>query len=139
MGLLNRFKKSDTGIPAQKKVAQDTDTKKVVAKVAKKKAVSAGSSTSSTQNVVLRPLVTEKTAVLASNGKYVFVVSGDANRVQVKIAIKEMFGITPTFVNIQNVRGKRVRFGKRHGKRSDWKKAIVTLPEGQKINVYEGV
>ncbi len=137
MGLLNRFKKSDSGMPVQKKApveARSTDIQ-----VTKKNSVKVGSSSAVTTDVVIKPLVTEKTAVLASGGKYVFVVSGGANRVQVKIAIKEMFGVMPTFVNIQNVRGKRVRFGKRHGKRSDWKKAIVTLPEGQKINVYEGV
>ena len=50
-----------------------------------------------------------------------------------------MYGITPVSVNIQNVRGKRVRFGRVRGKRKDWKKAIVTLPEGKTINVYDGV
>jgi large subunit ribosomal protein L23 len=137
MGLLNRFKKSDSGMPVQKKAPVEAKTADV--KVVKKKSAKIGSSSAVTTDVVIKPLVTEKTAVLASIGKYVFVVSGGANRVQVKIAIKEMFGVMPTFVNIQNVRGKRVRFGKRHGKRSDWKKAIVTLPKGQKINVYEGV
>ncbi|NQV89654.1 MAG: 50S ribosomal protein L23 [Parcubacteria group bacterium] len=137
MSLLNRFKKSDSEIPVKKKALSEAKLPDV--QVAKNKSVKAGSLSAVTTDVVVKPLVTEKTAVLASNGKYVFVVSGGANRVQVKIAINEMFGVMPTFVNIQNVRGKRVRFGKRHGKRSDWKKAIVTLPKGQKINVYEGV
>lgn len=92
-----------------------------------------------TSNVIVRPLVTEKSAVLGAASTYVFVVTKQANRIAVRSAIKEMYGITPTRVNIQNVPGKWVRFGRSQGKRSDWKKALVTLPKGKTINVYEGV
>ena len=138
MGILKRIKKSDADTKATEEKVEDVVAapKATKKKVASKKSKS---SKASETNVILRPLVTEKTAVLASAGKYVFVVSTGANRIQVKTAIKEMFGVAPTSVNIQNVRGKRVRFGKRRGKRSDWKKAVVSLPKGQKINVYEGV
>jgi len=83
--------------------------------------------------------VTEKSATLSSANQYVFIVRKEANRIQVRSAIKAMYGITPTSVNIQNYRGKKVRFGRRLGQRRDWKKAIITLPAGKTINVYEGV
>ncbi|MBI5794105.1 50S ribosomal protein L23 [Candidatus Uhrbacteria bacterium] len=92
-----------------------------------------------TSDVIVRPLVTEKAASLAGSNTYVFVVDKRANRIQVRSAIKQMYGITPLRVNIQNVSGKWVRFGRSQGKRSDWKKALVTLPAGKTINVHEGV
>jgi large subunit ribosomal protein L23 len=90
-------------------------------------------------DVILRPLVTEKAAVMTGTNTYVFVVKNDANRVAVRMAIKKMYGVDPVRVNIQNVEGKKKRFGHNIGKRSDWKKALVTLPAGKTINVHEGV
>ncbi|MBU0646354.1 50S ribosomal protein L23 [Patescibacteria group bacterium] len=89
-------------------------------------------------HVILHPLVTEKAAILASQGTYAFVVSTKANRIQVRDAVRALYGITPVNVNIQNVRGKKVRFGRLGGQRNSWKKAFVTLPEGKTIDVYEG-
>lgn len=89
--------------------------------------------------VILRPLVTEKAAIIAHAGQYSFLVAPNANRVAVRSAIKAMYGVIPESVNIQRVRGKFVRFGRAMGQRSDWKKAIVTLPKGKTIDVYEGV
>ncbi len=88
---------------------------------------------------IVRPLISEKSAHLAGSRQYVFVVRKDANRVQVRSAIKSMYGIAPVSVNLLNVRGKKVKFSSRQGARSDWKKAIVTLPVGQTINIHEGV
>lgn len=88
---------------------------------------------------IVRPLVTEKTAHLTQNGQYVFVVDPKANRLEIRQAIRAMYGVMPVCVNIQNVKGKVVRFGRTYGKRKDWKKAIVTLPKGKTIEVYEGV
>ncbi len=90
-------------------------------------------------DVIVRPLVTEKAAVMASAGQYMFVVTNDANRVEIRDAVRALYGIVPTSVNIQRVRGKQVRFGQRIGSRVSWKKAIVTLPKGKTIDVYEGV
>lgn len=87
--------------------------------------------------IILYPLVTEKAAVLAAQGIYVFVLSTRANRIQVRDAVKAMYGITPVNVNIQNIRGKKVRFGRHRGQRNSWKKAFVTLPKGETIDVYE--
>lgn len=90
-------------------------------------------------DVIVRPLVTEKAAVMTGTNTYAFVVKNDANRVAVRVAIKKMYGVDPVRVNIQNVEGKKKRFGRSIGKRSDWKKALVTLPSGKTINVHEGV
>ncbi|MBI4592469.1 50S ribosomal protein L23 [Candidatus Uhrbacteria bacterium] len=90
-------------------------------------------------DVIVKPLISEKSATLAGANQYVFVVRKNANRLQVRAAIKTMYGVSPESVNLLNVRGKKVRFGRREGSRSDWKKAIVTLPAGQTINVHEGV
>jgi large subunit ribosomal protein L23 len=90
-------------------------------------------------DIILRPIVTEKAAHLAAEGQYVFAIAPHATKVQVKNAIRIMYGMTPISVNMQVVEGKAVRFGRSLGKRKNWKKAIVTLPEGKKIEVYEGV
>jgi len=89
--------------------------------------------------ILVKPLVTEKASVKASENKYFFEVAGKANKIEVAKAIFEVYGIKPLKVNIINHTGKKVRYGRTKGVRSDWKKAIVTLPEGKSINVYEGV
>ncbi len=92
-----------------------------------------------TDAIIIKPYITEKTAILADANQYVFVVNRKANQVAIRNAVKEMYGVTPVRVNVQNYAGKRVRFGRVRGKRKNWKKAIVTLPKGSKIDVYEGV
>ena len=87
--------------------------------------------------LILRPLVTEKSAYLTSLGKYVFEVAPHANRIAVQQAIAKRYGVRPLSVHLQNVRGEAVRFGRHLGKQKSWKKAIVTLPKGQKIDVHE--
>ena len=89
--------------------------------------------------ILVRPLVTEKAANMGVQDKYAFAVSGSANKIEVAKAIFEVYGVKPKAVNIINLMGKRVRYGKTAGRRSDWKKAIVTLPKGKTIKVYEGV
>jgi large subunit ribosomal protein L23 len=89
--------------------------------------------------VLVKPLVTEKGANFATSGKYLFEVAGSTNKVEVKKAIEDVYGIKPLDVNIMNVLGKAKRVGRIKGKRKDWKKAIITLPKGKTINVYEGV
>jgi large subunit ribosomal protein L23 len=141
MGILNRFKKEDSS-NERKPEAQQAPATQAAVKVAPKvevKTVAPNKVSVAASGVIVKPLVTEKSATLGSANQYVFVVSKNANRIQVRSAIKAMYGIMPSRVNIQNVRGKAVRFGRARGKRKDWKKAIVTLPKGKTINVYEGV
>ncbi|KKR19937.1 MAG: 50S ribosomal protein L23 [Parcubacteria group bacterium GW2011_GWE2_39_37] len=89
--------------------------------------------------VLVKPLVTEKASVVASENKYIFSVDRDANKIEIAKAINEVYGIKPTEVNVIRVKGKKVRHGKTQGQRKDWKKAVVTLPAGKSIKVYEGV
>jgi large subunit ribosomal protein L23 len=89
--------------------------------------------------VLLRPVITEKAADQGAWNKYVFEVAMDANKISVSQAVKEVYGIRPVSVNVVSMRGKKVRYGRVRGCRKDWKKAIVTLPEGKTINLYEGV
>ncbi|OGH60204.1 MAG: 50S ribosomal protein L23 [Candidatus Magasanikbacteria bacterium RIFCSPHIGHO2_01_FULL_33_34] len=89
--------------------------------------------------ILIRPLVSEKSAVLEQMGTYAFVVDIKANKFQVKEAIREVYGVMPKKVRILNVEGKRTSFGQRLGKRSDWKKAFIKLPKGKTINIHEGV
>ena len=141
MGLLNKISKK-TDKNAEEKTVENVENKEEKKAVVQKKSKSTSKgkvvSGKILEDVVIHPLVTEKTATLASTGVYTFVIKGNANKVQVKSAIKSLYGITPASVNVQNVRGKRVRFGRLKGKRKDWKKAIVTLPKGKTIDVYEG-
>jgi large subunit ribosomal protein L23 len=90
-------------------------------------------------SVLLKSLVSEKAAAAETGGVYTFIVDKNANKFNIKQSVKEAYGIMPTKVRVINVEGKRVRFGQRRGKRSDWKKAIVTLPKGKTINIHEGV
>lgn len=120
---------------AAKKVAKKAPAKKT----AKKKDEVSLEARAKAHEVLLGPLVTEKTAMLSDHNILVLRVASDANRVAIRNAIKALYNVTPTKVNIMNVRGKRVRFGRTMGKRKDWKKAVITLPEGSHIDIFEGV
>lgn len=135
MGLLNRKKKTEEKKKEELKTEVQTEAKAVAAveSGAKKK----GSAASN--RLIIRPLVTEKAAVAQSLNKYSFIVSVDATKAQIKKAIKEIYGVEPKTVNTINVEGKRRRFGRTTGRRSDFKKALVTLPSGKSITIYEGV
>ncbi|MFA4830958.1 MAG: 50S ribosomal protein L23 [Patescibacteria group bacterium] len=90
-------------------------------------------------NILVRPIVSEKAAMVEKDGVISFVVSKGSNKIEIKKAIKELYGILPVKVRIMNIEGRKVRFGRQTGKRGDWKKAIVTLPKGQMVNIHEGV
>ena len=98
-----------------------------------------GTRTNNAYKILIRPLVTEKVSVIGALNKYGFEVALKANKIEIAKAIKEVYGINPTMVNVIKVKGKEVRYGKRSGKRKDKKKAIITLPKGKSINLYEGV
>ncbi|MGH7261599.1 MAG: 50S ribosomal protein L23 [Nitrospiraceae bacterium] len=90
------------------------------------------------QTVLVRPLLTEKMTALRESANQVgFLVRADANRVQIKQAIEALLKVKVERVNVLNVRGKVKRLGRFAGKRSDWKKAIVTLKKGEKLELYE--
>ena len=88
--------------------------------------------------VLVQPLLTEKITVLREKTNTVgFVVHPEANRVQIKQAVETLLKVKVEKVNLMNVRGKMKRLGRFSGKRSDWKKAFVTLKEGEKLEMYE--
>ena len=88
--------------------------------------------------VLVQPLLTEKITGLREKTNTVgFVVHPEANRVQIKEAVETLLKVKVVKVNLMNVRGKVKRLGRFSGKRSDWKKAFVTLKKGEKLEMYE--
>jgi large subunit ribosomal protein L23 len=89
--------------------------------------------------ILLRPLITEKSTILQDGqNKYAFQVDSRANKVQVKTAVEVSFSVKVTNVNMMTVKGKRKRFGRRQVQRPSWKKAVVSLKAGDKIQLFEG-
>ncbi len=90
--------------------------------------------------VVQRPLISEKSYAAVAAGKYVFRVRREANKREIARAVAEAFKVDVITVNTMRVPGKERRRGRTRGFQADWKKAIVTLKEGQKIeNLFQGV
>ena len=89
--------------------------------------------------VLRRPLITEKNTTLQAQGKYAFEVAGEANKHQIKQAVEKAFKVEVTAVNVMTVAGKGRRVGRRQVLTQSWKKAIVTLKPGDKIELFEGV
>lgn len=90
-------------------------------------------------DVLRRPVVTEKNTGLMDQNKYVFEADRRANKAQIKEAVEKAFNVTVTSVNVVTVPSKPKGFGRLRGRRPAWKKAIVTLKPGDKIEVFEGV
>ena len=89
--------------------------------------------------IIMRPLITEKAQIAAGHGKYAFEVDKRANKVQIKEAVEIAFSVTVRDVNTAVMKGKRRRYGRALTKQPDWKKAVVTLAPGDKIELFEGV
>jgi len=143
-----------------KKAAAATPTKTVKKEAVKKEVVSmqdlysgktpagksSGSKTVTTagklalaQQVLVKPIITEKATNLVTANKYVFMVAAGANKISIAQAVSAIYGVKPVAVNIINRQGKKVARGKVRGQRSDSKKAVVTLKKGETIKIYEGV
>ena len=98
------------------------------------------SGTKSHYNILKRPIITEKTSVANEElGQVAFEVRKDANKVEIKNAVEELFDVNVLRVNTSIVHGKRKRRGRIFGRLPNWKKAVVTLAEGQDIDFFEGV
>ncbi len=94
------------------------------------------------ENIIRRPiLLTEKASRLREESedrpKIIFEVNPKANKIQIKNAVEQLFNVTVTSVNTSNVRGKERRMGRGHGRMPNWKKAVVTLKEGDDIQFYD--
>ena len=90
------------------------------------------------RDIILRPVVSEKSYNLLDDGKYTFVVAPDANKTEIKIAIEQIFGVKVASVNTINRNGKRRRTRYGWGKRPDVKRAIVSVADGQRIDIFSG-
>ncbi len=166
MGLLDKFKKkSDKPSVKDEKSPKKVEEKKAVKKESaeqeevkteavvtpdgqlvnapkketKKKVKSKKEDTGEAHRVLIRPLISEKNSSLSIFNKYVFEVSTRTNKIEVRKAIKKVYGVDPIKVNIQNEIGRAVRYGRTEGRTKNWKKAIITLPQGQKIDIQEGI
>ncbi len=90
--------------------------------------------------IIRRPLITEKGTLLRDTlQQYIFEVDPHANKNQIKGAVEKLFNVHVVDVKTLNTRGKYKRVGTNVGKRSNWKKAYVTLKEGEKIEFFEGI
>ncbi|MBU0732373.1 50S ribosomal protein L23 [Patescibacteria group bacterium] len=148
MGLLDKFKtktkKKEQAIaeapqkgeqkpkaPRQARDEKVDKSKKPVIKAAKKK-----EDTKNAYKVLIKPLITEKAT---ATGTYLFAVNPKTNKQEIKKAIKIVYGVSPRKVNVINSGGRQVRWGQSKGSTKAWKKAIIYLNEGDKIDTFEGV
>jgi len=91
-------------------------------------------------DIIIRPVITEKSMNEMADRKYTFVVDRNANKIQIKKAVEEIFGVKVEKVNTMNMKGKRKRLGRFEGRRPNWKKAIVKITEDSKpIEFFEGM
>lgn len=145
----NKKTKSDSADKAEIKKEEKKDTTPSMEELYAEKESVVKSSSSKTKikktlksqafRVLVKPVVTEKATNLVSDNKYAFIVHKDANKISIAKTVKDVYGVEAIKVNIINMEGKRVSRGRIQGKRSDFKKALVTLKKGDSISLYEGV
>lgn len=85
--------------------------------------------------IILAPVVSEKTTMISAYNQYVFKVIKNATKREIKSAVEMLFGVNVEKVTTMNVKGKQKNYGRRIGRRSGWKKALVKVAEGQMIDV----
>lgn len=91
------------------------------------------------RELIIKPVITEKSVDLMADNTYCFKVAKKANKIEIKKAIEEIFKVRVTNVRTMNVKGKKKRVGRHVGMTSGYKKAIVTLAEGDTIEIFEGI
>lgn len=128
MGILNKIKeKSTKAKKTSEPVLEDKAPKESVVK------------SDFSARILLRPLVSEKSTHVESEKKYTFFVSPTATKVDVKRAVKEVYGVLPLKVNMIVGEGKTKQLGRIRGKRNNSKKAIVTIAKDKNLAIHEGV
>ena len=90
------------------------------------------------RDILLAPVVSEKSYALLDENKYTFLVRKDANKTQIKQAVEAVFGVTVLNVNTLNRTGKRIRTRQGFGKRNDTKRAIVSVASNDRIDIFGG-
>ena len=92
------------------------------------------------QDIIIRPIMTEKSITSVADKKYTFKVAKDSNKIEIAQAVEALFGVKVLKVNTMNCRGRAKRVGQNVGKKPDWKKAIITLTEDSKaIEFFESM
>ena len=90
------------------------------------------------RDILIRPIVTEKSTALMEQGKYTFRVPLAATKIQIRQAVEQIFKVKVQAVNTMRYEGKLKRMGRTQARRSDWKQAVVTLKPGEAIELFEG-
>lgn len=90
------------------------------------------------RDILIKPIVTEKSTALMEERKYTFRVPLSATKIQIRQAVEQIFKVKVQAVNTMRYEGKLKRMGRTQGRRSDWKKAVVTLKPGEAIELFEG-
>lgn len=148
MGIFSRKKRADKSKEKPKKdEAEDLDlktSKSADKEIRKQKGMKKGVKAElkkfeGVDRVLVKPLVTEKSSNFGMDNQYAFEVNTGANKIEIRKAIETYYKVRPVKVNVINVRGKNVRWGRARGMTKSWRKAVVTLHPGDKIEVYEGV
>ena len=134
MGIFSRKKENQKKPAAAEAPMKDDKAKAVEAPKAAKKA--APEITGEAHRVLLRPLVTEKSTNLAKDGQYAFEIGAKSNKIEVKTAIKSVYGVDALRVRVMTILGKPIRTKSGYSRRSTWRKAIVTLKKGETIDVF---
>lgn len=144
MAFWDKFKKQQGSAPTSNKkeavsVKAVKKEEKAVTPVVSVKAGEKKEDTGFAYRILLAPLQSEKAARLSGQNQYVFEIAGGANKLEVKEAVFRVYGVRPVAVNIIRLPRKRVRYGRTEGVTKMRVKAIVTLPKGKTISIYEGV
>lgn len=130
-----KFVKKPFGSKKPAAVTSEKPSSTVVADVV----VPAGGPTGDAYRVLVRPVVSEKAAHLSDDGQYCFEVAPGASSGTIAAAFQKVYGIAPARINIIRRAGVATRFGRTAGRTKDVKKAIITLPPGKRIKLFEGV
>lgn len=141
MGIIKKNKKdvaAEPAVQAEEKAPAKKTKKKAAPAKSTKKTASVGAMAAA-HRVLVRPLLSEKTTMQEAGGQYTFEVAKDATKVDVKNAVKAVYGVDVKKVNMIHMDGKKTRFGRFQGTRKGKKKAIVILPKGSTMSIHEGV
>ena len=121
----------------QKNTTKKAEGKPTQKSAAKEKSAFSEKGSGAFSHVLIRPHASEKAVLLQEKNQYVFEVSMRATKQDVAHAVNDLYGTKPTAVRMITVAGKKIRFGKTQGRGKEWKKAIVAMPEGKKLELYK--
>jgi large subunit ribosomal protein L23 len=134
MSILDKITGKTSAVPTPEDGKETSAVKPTVVK--KEKDNQAGGSDFAF-GILVAPIMTEKSSGAEKNGKYTFLVASSAGKIEIAKAFNKRYGLKPIKINVVNSLGKVKRFGGNWGKRKDFRKAIITLPKGKTINVYD--